>query len=102
MSWKTEITLRNNRDEDMLCLIPQGLVFENKTVGSMIQNVASSRDYKLIVPGSSRLTVEIDVDCINRSFSSPAGRPGNVTIFKIDQSFSSQQDLWDIMSKPLA
>jgi len=101
MSWKTQISLRNNRDEDIFCVIPKGLVFENKEVGTMIQNVAALRDYRLIIPASSRLTLEIEVGCINRSFSPPSGRPGNVTIFKIDKPFNSQEELWNVMGSPL-
>jgi hypothetical protein len=100
MSWRTEISLRNNRNDDILCVIPKGSVFENKNVGSMVQNVAVSREYRLIIPGGGRLTVEVEVNCINKSFSPPSGRGGNITIFKIDQPFSSQEELWRIMQTP--
>lgn len=99
MSWRTEITLRNNRAEDTLCVIPKGTVFENKDVGSMVQNVAASREYRLIVPAGTRLKAEIEVDCINRSYNPPGGgKPGNITVFKIDRPYSTQEELWDIMS----
>lgn len=101
MSWTTEINLRNNREEDILCIIPQGLVFENKEVGSQIQNVAASREYRLIIPAESKMQVEIQVNCINRSFSGPNGQPGNVTVFVIDKPFSDQDELWRIMGTPL-
>lgn len=101
MSWKTEISLKNNSNDDTLCIIPQGLVFENKQVGSQIQNVAASREYRLIIPANSKLMVEIDVFCINKSFSSPKGISGNVTIFRIDQKFATQEELWRIMGIPL-
>lgn len=102
MSWQTEISLKNNSYEDVLCIIPKGQIFEHKKIGSGIQNVAAGREYRLIVPAKSQLTVEIKVYCINRSFSSPAGRPGNVTIFRIDKPFSSQEELWSIMGSPVA
>jgi hypothetical protein len=101
MSWKTEISLRNNREEDVMCVIPKGQVFENKTIGSHIQNVVASREYRLIVPADSRITVEIDVLCINRTFSPPRGMPGNITLFRIDKEFATQDDLWTVMSNPI-
>ena len=101
MSWTTEISMRNNRDEDILCVIPQGLVFENKNVGSQVQNVAASREYRLIIPAESKMTVEIQVDCINRAFSAPNGQAGSVTVFVIDQPFSDQDELWRIMGAPV-
>ena len=102
MSWNTEITLKNNSEKDVLCVIPQGQIFENKRVGTGIQNVAASREYKLIVPAKSKMTVEIEVLCINRTFSSPNGQPGNITIFRINQPFSNQNELWEIMRRPSA
>jgi len=102
MSWNTEISLKNNSEKDVLCIIPKGQVFENKTVGSRIQSVVSSREYKLIIPKNSKLTVEIEVLCINQTFKSPICKPGNVTIFRIDQPFSSQTELWEIMKRQSA
>lgn len=101
MSWTTEISMRNNRVEDILCVIPQGLVFENKNVGSQIQNVAAAREYRLIIPAESKMTVDIKVDCINQSFSGPNGQQGNVTVFVIDQPFFDQDELWQIMGVPV-
>lgn len=101
MSWQTQISLKNNSNHDVLCVIPKGQVFENKEVGSGIQNVAAGREYRLILPAKSKLKVEIEVYCVNRSFSSPSGRPGNVTVFQIDQPFSSQEELWDITGAPV-
>lgn len=95
MSWKTEISLRNNKPDDVLCVIPKGQVFENKKIGTSIQNVAAVREYRLIIPASSRLVVEIDVLCINRSFSPPQGQPGNVSIYKLFDDFADQNDLWN-------
>jgi hypothetical protein len=64
--------------------------------------VAANREYRLIIPANSKIKVEIDVYCINKSFSSPKGLPGNVTIFRIDQPFATQEELWKIMGAPLA
>ncbi len=88
MPWKTEIALKNNRSDDILCIIPQGMVFENKSIGSGVQNVAASREYRLLIPADSKMTVELNVDCINQSFRPPRGLQGNVTIFVIDHRLS--------------
>jgi len=99
MSWKTDISLRNNKDEDVICVIPKGQIFENKKVGTSVQNVAAAREYRLIIPASSRITVEIDVLCINRSFSPPSGLAGSISIYKVAVNFSDQQELWDALAK---
>jgi hypothetical protein len=99
VSWTTAITLTNKRPEDVLCTIPKGLVFENKTIGTTVQNVAASREYKLIIPAGSTMRVTIDVYCINRPFSPPSGQSGRITIFKIDRPFADQDELWAIMEQ---
>lgn len=101
MSYRVEISLKNNLDEDVLCIIPKGQVFENKKVGSGFQNVAASREYRLIIPAKSSIKVEIEAYCINRSLSPPSGNFGNITIFKIDKPFNSQDELWDLMRNPV-
>jgi len=100
MSWTTDISLKNNTADDVLCVIPQGQVFENKKIGSGIQNMAAAREYKLIIPANSRLTAEIEVCCINSRLQAPSGVPGNISIFKIDRPFSTQEELWKLMNSP--
>jgi hypothetical protein len=100
MSWKTEISLKNNSDNDINIKIPKGQIFEHKNVGTGIQNVASAREYRLIIPANSRLKVEIEVYCINRHLSAPSGQFGNLTIFKIANDFTDHNYLWDILSHP--
>jgi hypothetical protein len=100
MSWKTEIYLKNNSDRNIKMKIPKGQIFENKKVGSGIQNVAASREYDLIIPANSRIAVEIEVFCINRHLSAPNGQQGNLTIYKIAHNFNNQNDLWDSLNRP--
>lgn len=100
MSWTTEITLKNTSDNDVTFTIPKGQIFENKKIGTGIQNVASTRDYKLIIPAKTRLTIEIEVYCINRSLSAPSGHFGNLTIYKIAHNFNDQENLWNSLSNP--
>jgi hypothetical protein len=102
MAWKTEISLRNNSESDIICVIPKGQVFENKRIGTKIQSVASSREYRLVIPAGSRIRAEIDVYCMNRSLSEPQGDLGNVTVFRIDEDFENQEQLWDLLSRPRA
>lgn len=101
MSWTVDVTIRNDDDSDVLCVIPKGQVFEHQRPGSGRQNVASSREYRLIVPGRSRITAEIDVLCINRSLSPPDGLPGNISIFKVPDHFATQDDLWRLVATPV-
>lgn len=100
MTFKTSISLQNNTPEDVICVVPKGQIFENKKIGIGTQNVASAREYKLIIPGNSKISVDIDVLCINQHLSSPNGQKGNVTIFKIDKDFEDQNDLWRILNSP--
>ena len=96
--FKVTLTLRNDTDEDVMCFVPKGQVFENRNVGTQRQNLAAARDYRVIIPGRSRMTLELDALCTNRTMSSPNGSPGRTTVFRIAGTFESQQDLWNIMS----
>ncbi len=96
MSWKTEISLKNNSDREFKIKIPKGQIFENKTIGTGKQNVASLKDYEFILPPKSTLKVEIDVLCINQKLSSPSGLY-NITQFKINKEFENQDHLWSLM-----
>jgi len=96
--YKVTLTLRNDTDEDVMCFVPKGQVFENKTVGTQRQNLAAARDYRVIIPGRSRLTLELDALCTNRTMSGPNGSPGRTTVFRVAGAFDSQEDLWNIMS----
>lgn len=101
MSYKVTVKMRNDSEVDVACIIPHGQVFENKTIGSGKQNLAAAREYRLIIPAKSRIIAELDAFCVNRSFSSPSGTPGNITIFKIDKALSSQDDVWSTISNPI-
>jgi len=96
--YKVTVSLRNDTDKDVLCLVPKGQVFENKNVGSERQNLAAARDYRVIVPAQSRLTLEVDALCTNRTMGGPNGSSGRTTIFQITGLFETQEDLWRIMA----
>jgi hypothetical protein len=96
--YKVTLTLRNDTDEDVMCFVPKGQVFENKNVGTQRQNLAAARDYRVIIPGRSRLTLELDALCTNRTMGGPNGSPRRTTVFRIAGAFESQEDLWNIMS----
>ena len=96
--YKVTLKLRNETDKDVVCLVPKGQIFENRETETGRQNLAAARDYRVIVPARSRLTVELDAFCANQSMASPNGSPGRTTIFRIARAFESQQDLWSIMS----
>lgn len=99
MSYKVTITLANNTDDDVVCVVPEGHIFENKKIGTGRQNVAAKREYPIIIHGNSSITVEIETECINQTYSPPRG-PGNVSIYKIDRPFTSQHSLWQVMANP--
>lgn len=96
MSWTIEIKLKNNLNKDFVIKVPKGQIFENKKIGTGLQNVAAGKDYVFKVPAQSSITVDIEVYCINQHLSSPNGNY-NVTFFKIDQNFKDQQELWALM-----
>lgn len=100
MAYKVEITIGNNTSEDVICMIPKGHVFENKVVGTRRQNVAAAREYRLVIPAGSSVTVDIEALCLNRTYARPSG-PANVSIFKVSSAFSSQADLWAMMQNPI-
>jgi hypothetical protein len=96
MSFPVQIKLKNNQNFDTLCVIPKGHIFENKLVGAGRQNVAAIKEYEILIPAGSSITVTIETLCVNQTYSRPSG-PGNVSIFKINKPFTSQSDLWGLM-----
>ncbi len=98
MCFKVTVTLRNDEAEDVVCVIPRGQVFENKKVGTGLQNLAVARDYRLVIPAGCRITAELQAFCVNQSLRPPGGALGNITVFKIDAPFEDQDDLWRVIS----
>ena len=96
MSWTIEIRLKNEDNEEHLLKIPKGHIFEKKSIGSGIQNVAAIKDYSVILPAQASITIDIEVLCINQRLSPPSGNY-NLTCFKINQQFNDQEHLWSIM-----
>jgi len=96
MSWTIEIKLKNNLSKDFEIKVPKGQIFENKKIGTGLQNVASAHDYVFKIPANSSITVDIEVYCINQHLSPPLGNY-NVTFFKIDKNFNDQNELWALM-----
>jgi hypothetical protein len=97
MSWKAEISLKNNIGKSVKCIIPKGQVFENKKVGTGYQNVAAAQEYVIEINPYSEITIEIDVLCINKNLLPPEG-DYNLAFFKVSKNFTNQDDLWKIMS----
>lgn len=98
MSWTTEITVQNNTPKKYLCKIKKGQVFENKRIGTGLQNVASLHDYSFEVMPNATGVFTIEVLCLNQRLSSPNGQL-NVTNYSVNKNFISQSDLWSIMQK---
>jgi len=96
MFWTIEIKLKNEDNEQHRLTIPKGHVFEKKSIGTGIQNVAAAHDYPVVLPPRSEIAMVIEVFCINQHLSPPSGSY-NLTCFKISKSFANQQDLWSIM-----
>lgn len=96
MSWIVEISLKNEDNEVRSLTIPKGHVFENKRIGTGVQNVAAARDYTFVLSPKSVLKIDIEVLCINQRLSSPSGSY-NMTCFKINKPFVNQDDLWSVM-----
>jgi hypothetical protein len=98
MAWTTEITIKNVSNSNLKCKVKKGQIFENKKIGTGLQNVAAAKDYVFELPPNSIQVVQIEVLCINQKLSSPHGFL-NITNFIVNQDFHSQEDLWSIMNK---
>jgi len=96
MSWTTEITINNKTSQNCTCRIKKGQIFENKKIGTGLQNVAAARDYTVEIPPNSIISVNIEVLCINQQLASPKGSL-NATNYFIGRDFSDQASLWSIM-----
>jgi len=97
MAWNTEITIQNTSDSRLRCKVKKGQVFENKKIGTGLQNVAAAKDYIFDLPPNSTQVVQIEVFCINQKLMPPEGLL-NITNFTVDKNFYSQQNLWSIMN----
>jgi len=97
MSWTTDITVKNKTGATFRFKIRKGQIFENKQVGTGLQNVAAARDYVFDLPAGSTGVFQIEVLCINQKLSPPRGAL-NLTNFMVGKNFQSQQDLWNIMN----
>lgn len=96
MSWIIEISLKNEDSEERVIPIPKGHVFEKKSIGTGIQNVAAAHDYNVVLPPNSVVKIDIEVLCINQHLSPPSGSY-NMTCFKINKPFANQDDPWSVM-----
>jgi len=97
MAWTTEITIKNTSSSKLRCKVKKGQVFENKRIGTGLQNVAAAKDYVFELQPNSTQVVQIEVLCINQRLKSPHGLL-NVTSYMVNEDFHSQQDLWSIMN----
>lgn len=98
MAWTTEITIKNTSNSKLRCKVKKGQIFENKKIGTGLQNVAAVQDYVFDLPPHSTQVVQIDVLCINQRLRSPQGFL-NITNFAVAKDFYSQDDLWSVMNK---
>ena len=96
MSWTAEIILANKTGAEVKVQVRKGQVFSNKKVGTGYQNVAASRDYTFSLPPYTKQMETIEVLCINEKLKPPTGFL-NVSPYRINKDFLSQQDLWEIM-----
>lgn len=98
-----EIEVGNLTDKDIRIKIPEGQLFENKSLyaNKKLQNLATIREDIITIPASSKLPkpVRIEAFCANKGFD-PPNNPGNITIFELRRKlFVDQEDLWDWLDK---
>lgn len=94
MSFKVAITLENPRAQRIEVTIPRGMLFEAQDPRHHVQNLVVSKDYQLVVPPRSSVTVQIECFCANQSFAPPRNTAMNVTPFFTKGALRSQQETW--------
>jgi hypothetical protein len=97
MAWTTEITIKNTSSSKLRCKVKKGQIFENKRVGTGLQNVASLKEYIFDLLPNTTQVFQIEVLCINQKLASPNGFL-NITNYIVDKDFDSQETLWSIMN----
>lgn len=97
MAWTAQITIQNKSNTRFRYKVKKGQVFENKKIGTGLQNVAAIKDYIFEIQPNSTETVSVEVLCINQKLKSPSGSY-NLTNFMIHKDFQTQEDLWSIMN----
>jgi hypothetical protein len=82
MSYSLEVRLVNQTAGDVEIIAPKGTVFEGvKTAGNVMQNLAITRDYRVVLGPHVELTLHMEGKCINPSLSPPSGWPMRPTVF---------------------
>lgn len=97
MSWTAEIVVNNTTPYKCPFKIKKGQIFENKKMGTGLQNVAAIRDYFFEIPANTKQAVSIEVLCINQHLRPPSGQL-NLTNLQVTGSFLNQHDLWELMN----
>ena len=97
MSWTAEIVVNNTTPYKCPFKIKKGQIFENKKMGTGLQNVAAIRDYFFEIPANTKQAVSIEVLCINQHLRPPSGQL-NLTNLQVTGNFLNQNDLWELMN----
>jgi|JI61114C2RNA_FD_contig_21_7286479_length_452_multi_4_in_0_out_0_1 hypothetical protein len=99
MSYWVDIDVENKTSNSITTTIPKGTVLEDASPNLVCQCLVVEKDITIILPPQSRKIVKIPTYCMNRDLSPPTGQPGHLTPFLLNQPFSSQQDVWDHISR---
>lgn len=94
------VEIVNDRDEDVPIDIPVGSIFE-VDIGYGVQNVATSRPFRITMPPRSSLKAQVPGVCLNSDRGWPDANPGRITPFRYDSEQIDQKSVWERVSAPL-
>jgi hypothetical protein len=92
--FEVNLKVENVTDRQVVAEVPKGQVFENKRPKERRQNLAARQLASINLPPHQVIEIKVDALCINQNWRPPKGSEGNITIFRIKEDFSGQQDLW--------
>ncbi len=99
MSYRVGIEIVNDSANEIDIIIPVGSVFE-VDLRSGVQNIATSKQYRFVIPPYSTLKTLVEGVCLNRDLVSPNGAKGRATPFRYDSEKVDQHEVWETVSQP--
>ena len=96
MYW-IKVTIRNESGRPITTTIPKGTVVEVANPHERSQSLVVERDVVVTLPPGTH-TIKLPGLCLNKDLSSPSMTPGNLTVFRLTATFTTQSDVWKLIS----
>ena len=99
MYW-TEIEIENNTSSPITTTIRKGTVLEPDGNNLQVQCLVVASDVTIHLPPRRKQKVRVPTLCMNRDLAPPHAVSGKLTPFLLTPNFTSQADVWTLISSP--